>query len=590
MKLLVSLLAIILWLAAFDLPAAENLLRNPGFEELNADETFPLEWNKYYKRTGDYRVRIDKGFSRQGQVCLQLSEADERPHPFVALRSNVVIPPHAKREYTFAVYAKGRGELRFAIDTHAEADGRRDLKPVESEWVDVVSDKWQRFSANLTVLEETLHMDGSRPLEAVKAVSLVIQVKGEVWLDDAFLAEGHDQIEREQKTDRNPSQTPLVTINQSRRRPQIDGNMAPEEWADACAVTGFFELMTPCLAERQTVCYLTYDAQHLYLAFRSLNEAGAFRTGKGAPGQPPHSEEEGLEVWLQPPGQAWFQLTATPAGSVYLGCSKKSESEKGGSWKATPVYRSKVDDSGETVNGVLTFNKKIWTAELAIPFKDLGVAAPKDGEIWRMNFCRDFSVEPGKSRSPQDWTSWSFTAGGFAKPQQFGFARFVADSPALQLRQFGDLADGQCDIQGATSARQPARLRLSMQILDAQDRQKRVLEKNRLVQLDPGKSVEFALGDVLKLTARADLVFQFTAEDVVGKTALYQVEMPFTAAPAFRLQLKPFFTRRLLFLECDATRLGGLPAAFKGRLARPSHSLAIYGRSFPLRRRGLTHS
>ena len=59
-----------------------------------------------------------------------------------------------------------------------------------------------------------------------------------------------------------------------------------------------------------------------------------------------------------------------------------------------------------------------WQVSVAIPFADVALAAPKAGETWRVNVCREFP------RGPDKLFSWSPTMGGFHVPGRFGYVTF----------------------------------------------------------------------------------------------------------------------------------------------------------------------
>jgi hypothetical protein len=64
-----------------------------------------------------------------------------------------------------------------------------------------------------------------------------------------------------------------------------------------------------------------------------------------------------------------------------------------------------------------------WQVEVAIPFADLGLAAPKQGDTWRGNFYR-FNRTKGL---PVEELSWSPTLlPGFHQPSRFGYIKFGA--------------------------------------------------------------------------------------------------------------------------------------------------------------------
>ena len=82
-----------------------------------------------------------------------------------------------------------------------------------------------------------------------------------------------------------------------------------------------------------------------------------------------------------------------------------------------------------------------WVVECKIPFKELeGRAAPKDGERWRANFCRD-------ADSLSRYSSWAFAAGNFHRIENFGEIVFSRSDRGIRLGPLGDWAMGKLNAQ-----------------------------------------------------------------------------------------------------------------------------------------------
>ena len=82
-----------------------------------------------------------------------------------------------------------------------------------------------------------------------------------------------------------------------------------------------------------------------------------------------------------------------------------------------------------------------WVVECKIPFKELdGRAAPKDGERWRVNFCRD-------ADSLSRYSSWAFAAGNFHLMENFGEIIFSRSDRGIRLGPLGDWATGKINAQ-----------------------------------------------------------------------------------------------------------------------------------------------
>ena len=61
-----------------------------------------------------------------------------------------------------------------------------------------------------------------------------------------------------------------------------------------------------------------------------------------------------------------------------------------------------------------------WICDIVIPFQTLG-KKPKKGDIWRMQFCRNY---PRKSKCPTEPSTAFPTFGDYLVAERFGFVRY----------------------------------------------------------------------------------------------------------------------------------------------------------------------
>lgn len=82
-----------------------------------------------------------------------------------------------------------------------------------------------------------------------------------------------------------------------------------------------------------------------------------------------------------------------------------------------------------------------WVVECKIPFQELdGRSAPRDGERWRVNFCRD-------ADSLSRYSAWAFPAGDLHRTERFGEIVFSRTDRGIRLGPLGDWAVGKLNAQ-----------------------------------------------------------------------------------------------------------------------------------------------
>ncbi len=126
------------------------------------------------------------------------------------------------------------------------------------------------------------------------------------------------------------------------------------------------------------------------------------------------------------PLDRYFELQWNPLGGTFdaiiantLAPDGKSAGIKG-DWSYTaPNMTYAVQVSGSVQNSADRDER--WTVEARIPFGDLKVGTPRNGDVWRGNFYR-FNRDRGAEPEQLSWspTVWP----GFHQPNRFGYLRF----------------------------------------------------------------------------------------------------------------------------------------------------------------------
>jgi hypothetical protein len=343
---------------------------------------------------------------------------------------------------------------------------------------------------------------------------------------------------------------PLLTIPRLAKAPTVDGVLAEGEWDAAAAVMGFAELNSRKWAERQTTVFAGYDERGIYFAFRCPHH-GRIEPAEVGRDEVGGHQTEAIEVWLQPPNRPWYQFLGMPGGAT-LDASETQHLAWDGDWD----FKDAVHDLPEEIGGIQSFQKKLWTAEIAIRFEDLGVTAPSDGETWAINFTRDFGAPQGQKRSGSDWTSWSPMRGRFRDVEQFGSAVFRRDAPAVQLLRIGDLVNGDLALKGLATGGDGT-LCVSVRTTFA-DSDKTVAFSSADVPVSRAGSA-FSLPGTLKVNESTDLLYQAMVEEVESDRVLASLRIPFGARAALRVKAIPVFSADTLYVHADATRVASLP-------------------------------
>lgn len=462
-----------------------------------------------------------------------------------------------------SIWARGQGQLSVAVGVvrrgaQVLARGKKFLARMVSPRFDVAQDEWTEYKWEFDVAP-SYTVDGKQ--ETPESVQLTFGVVGDVCLDQCSVVSLSEEKEvlarREASGDAATVAAgllPVFTMPRLAEAPALDIELIPENvpWSGMAAVTGFCGLKSGPVSGSRTVVFACRDAQRLYFVFRSSHEGPirqipSERDGPLAPGN------ERVEVWLQPPGRPWFRFAIDSAGSVL-----DANQTQGLAWNGNWQHHEQIDDVPEEIGGILSFRRKRWTAKIAIPFAGLGVAAPQDGEVWRINFLRNEGAgdaAAGQASSESESTTWSPAIGRADDVERFGSVVFRSDAPAVQLLGLGDVANGDLSIHGARAGGQgPLRVVARAALSDS----------NKTVSLAiaelPEKTAEtpFSLANTLKLTSAADVIYRVTVQESATGRRLAELAVPLTATAALRVKVIPVFADQTLFVHADASQSANL--------------------------------
>lgn len=332
---------------------------------------------------------------------------------------------------------------------------------------------------------------------------------------------------------------PLMTVPHI-ETPVIDGKLEAGEWDGAAQTTGFVGLNDDIVVEEQTVVRAGWNAEALYLCFDCLNPGNRVLTARLTERDSSVYGEDALEVFLQPkPGQdPLYQLIASAIGTQ---------------------YDSRIDD-GAPIRNDGSFNPAWttgtaceaghWVAECRILFRELeGRCAPKEGERWRVNFCRDTGT---MSRG----SSWSYVAGNFHRAERFGEIVFSESDRGIRLGTLGDWHAGKI----------AAEVSLTGLLFDPL-----VTVKGKVAGEDAKAIVETEnrLADYRALTIKPPTLvtgfYNLTVRAATANGDLYYQRLPFRVEKPYDISVEGYPGEGKLWISAN---VGGLAEVPKGLVAR----------------------
>ncbi len=196
-----------------------------------------------------------------------------------------------------------------------------------------------------------------------------------------------------------------VAVPRATSRIVVDGKLAEPAWKSAAVITTFVPYGKTTALRNQTEVRLTFDDKALYIAFQ-CSEKDMDRL-KASVKEHDSSvwNDDAVEVFLDTKGDrsGFVQFVSNVLGTRYDGLGNDS-------YGYNPTWESAASRG-----------KTDWTVEIRLPFNELGVPAPKPGDAWLGNFCRE-------EQPYGELSTWAPTAGAFGATAHFGeiiFGRYT---------------------------------------------------------------------------------------------------------------------------------------------------------------------
>lgn len=338
---------------------------------LSAQEVKPIP--NGVTMTGKDDVDMDIIFVRPANAKVQIRSETLPPtayskDPIVV--HYIAVPIEQAGTLTAVLYPRLRTEK--APEVKALADGRG-VKVVTSAGTDTVylhpepiKEKvgGKEFEGKVCLVKER----GGR---AVQALPGACDIKRDYWMD------GDPQL-RKIHWKKGPQYPPFPDFEES-VTPNSTSILTLDQQAPAKA-GGFVVTQTRDQAARQpTEVAVTWDKEALDVAFNCA-DSGIVATFK---------DNDNIKLWKDDSVYVWLDPGHTHNGAKKYVMVQLSAS---GAWH--DVVDGNLSNNVAGLKSEVSTTKAGWTARLQIPWKGLGVPAPKAGEVWGVNFTR--MDHPGK--------------------------------------------------------------------------------------------------------------------------------------------------------------------------------------------------
>ena len=283
---------------------------------------------------------------------------------------------------------------------------------------------------------------------------------------------------------------PRVTAAFVTTPPRIDGRVEEAEWSGASGLSGMSTLGTWRLGKEIRVC-CAYDQENLYIAF-TIPYEGELAVYKGAPRDKQHIGDS-VEIFLDPfegLEDGYYQLIGNVFGSI--------SDNKAFDWRSDPDWEWKTHVAAD-----------VWTAEVKIPFNEMGASFPQDGHVWSANFNYE-----------RPWLHWS-KAVPFHSSRDFGQLIFDRRVPVVRVKRVETKTPGRVTIawtaRNATS--EPMPVDASIQVAPPASVSAALSKDMEAVVLKAGESRDINTELDVSAIPKADVVFSVSSN---GRLVSYQ--------------------------------------------------------------------
>lgn len=185
--------------------------------------------------------------------------------------------------------------------------------------------------------------------------------------------------------------TDVVEIPKVSEPPVIDGVLGDTAWKRAPIIGNFTVAQLP--AKEQTSARLLYDADNLHVGVecRESKIEGLVTAHSKRDSAVYHDDCIEIFLRLGEKETRYYHFIVNSQGALYDARGPLDRVVENDTWNAANI---KVGTS---------VKEKVWIVELSIPFADLGLSCPREGDVWGLNVCREKKTGGAYGRENSSW-------------------------------------------------------------------------------------------------------------------------------------------------------------------------------------------
>ncbi|OIO90677.1 MAG: hypothetical protein AUJ92_18320 [Armatimonadetes bacterium CG2_30_59_28] len=321
-------------------------------------------------------------------------------------------------------------------------------------------------------------------------------------------------------------QAPVLSAGLIAPPPTFTADLKVDEWKSASASNVFHGLANGQLLENAPVVRIGFDDQSLYLAATMPLTKGVRPQVTARKRDGPVWSDDALEVFVDPrhDHQTEYQFVVNSVGTQ------------------ADLLNQNLGWNGEW-QAAASVKQDSWSAVLVLPWKTLGLSAPKDGAVLGFNLGWD-------RQTPTPLLAlWAPLTGGFHQPARFGHLVLRRRGPTVSFSKRPELGALAFDVEPASgnAAAAEATLRVTRETAVIGAQSAAVGGHTRLSVQLPMKEGRQEGGDY-----RCELLALAKGDDlpIVRVAGMAHVQ------PPVAVTLRKYFLSGKLVVETDATALG----------------------------------